>query len=113
MAIIPSSSGLNDPSSPRIVRMVGRILPAGLARWTSSYSGAVSGTVKDSTGQPMQRTMRAYDRASGELLSSGASNPSTGAYTLSVPKGNEVDVLCLDDVAGTLENDLVHRTIPT
>ena len=76
------------------------------------YAGSVSGTVKDSNGAPLQRTMRAYDRPSGELLATVASNPSTGAYQLSVPLGNEVDVMCLDDADGSLENDLVHRTFP-
>lgn len=35
-----------------------------------------------------------------------------GEYAISVPYSAEVQVICLDDDVGTLENDLVLRTIP-
>lgn len=76
------------------------------------YAGQVSGIVRDSTNALCARIVRAYDRSTGALVGSTASNGTTGAYTLNCSTVNEVSVLCLDDVAGTTENDLVLRTTP-
>lgn len=82
-------------------------LPSDRTAWKT-----VSGTVYDSTGTPVARTVRAVRRSTGELLAETVSDASTGAYSLRVPDTSEVQVLCLDDSAGVLENDLVLRTIP-
>lgn len=44
--------------------------------------------------------------AAGTLLSAGDYSIDCGSYT------DEVQVVCLDDSGGTLENDLIHRAIP-
>lgn len=94
----------------------------GIARQTSTFSvptaaypdaaPIVSGIVRDSSNALCARTLRAYDRTTGALVGSTASNGTTGAYTMNCSTLNEVSVLCLDDVAGTTENDLVLRTTP-
>lgn len=73
----------------------------------------VSGTVYDSTGAPAARTVRALRRDTGHLVGSGLSDGATGAYSINVGDvTGEVQVIALDDVAGTLENDLILRTTP-
>lgn len=90
----------------------------GVARYTASFTppaaafpdgiAQVSGTVEDSTGTPASRTVRAYRRDTGAFLKEGVST--SGSYTLNLPYAGEVNVICLDDVAGTTENDLILRT---
>jgi len=94
----------------------------GLARYTGTFvppaaelpdrAAQVSGIVRDSSNALCQRTIRAYDRTTGELVGSTTSNATTGAYTLPVSTMNEVSVICLDDTAGVTENDLILRTTP-
>jgi hypothetical protein len=72
----------------------------------------VSGVIRDSSGTPCSRTVRAYSRASGALVGNGTSDATTGAYSLAVRAIDEVTILVLDDAAGTLQNDLVARVIP-
>ena len=94
----------------------------GVARYTSNFTppaapfpdGAfqVSGTVLDGSGSPVARTVRAYRRDTGALIGSTTSDGSTGAYAITSPTSGEVQVICLDDDADTLENDLIHRAIP-
>lgn len=76
-----------------------------------NFNKQVSGVVRDDTGALCARVVRAYDRATGALLSSTTSNAATGAYTLNTGDG-EVQIVVLDDAAGTLYNDLVNRVIP-
>lgn len=93
----------------------------GVARYTADfavpgeafggYANYVSGVIRDDTGTPCARTVRAYDRATGALLSSTTSNAATGAYTLSTGAG-EVQRVVLDDAGGTLYNDLIDRVMP-
>lgn len=72
----------------------------------------VSGIVRDSSNALCQRTVRAYDRVTGALVGVTTSNATTGVYTLGCATTNEVNIVCLDDAAGTLENDLILRTTP-
>lgn len=94
----------------------------GVARYTSTftpptaafsdYAGQVSGIVRDSSNAPCLRTVRAYDRTTGALVGTTTSNATTGVYTLNCASTSEVSIVCLDDVAGTTENDLILRTTP-
>lgn len=79
-------------------------LPIGFAQ--------VSGVVLDVDGDPAARTVRAYRRDTGALIGSAESDPTTGEYVIDCPTGDEVNVICLDDTAGTVENDLILRTLP-
>lgn len=93
-------------------------LTKGVARYTTTftppaaafpdYTAQISGTVVDSTGTPASRTVRAYRRDTGAFLKEGVST--SGSYTLNLTYAGEVNVICLDDVAGTTENDLILRT---
>lgn len=76
-------------------------------------TSTVSGTVYDSTGTPVARTVRAYNRATGELLGETESDDTTGVYSfdVEVAADTEVQIVCLDDDEGTLENDLILRTL--
>jgi hypothetical protein len=94
----------------------------GIARYTSAfsppsaafldYAGQVSGVIRDDAGTPCARTVRAYRRDTGALAGATVSDGSTGSYTLSLPTTDEVSRIVLDDVAGTLYNDLIDRVIP-
>lgn len=91
------------------------------ARYTANFApptaafvdglGAVSGTVKDSSNAGAVRTLRAYRRDTGALVGSTTSD-AAGNYTIYTPTLDEVSVICLDDAAGTTENDLVMRAVP-
>jgi len=94
----------------------------GLARYTANFTPPteafpnrlprVSGTVTDENSDPVARTVRAYQRSTGALLGSAVSDGVTGAYAVNTPTLDEVQVVCLDDAGGTLENDLILRTFP-
>lgn len=75
-------------------------------------AGSVSGIVRDSSGSPTQRTVRAYDRLTGALIDEVQSDPSTGLYTVTAPLGREIQRIALDDDAGDLYNDILDRVIP-
>lgn len=90
----------------------------GVARYTTTFTppaaafqehvAEVSGSVVDSTGAAASRTVRAYRRDTGAFLKEGVST--SGSYNLKLPYAGDVNVICLDDVAGTVENDLILRT---
>lgn len=97
----------------RITSGVDRYAGANFAVPTSAYPdgrGQVSGTVK-SVGVGVARTVRAYRRDTGALVANTASDAG-GNYSFYTPTLDEVSVICLDDAAGTVENDLVLRAIP-
>ena len=76
-------------------------------------SFSVNGTVYDSNNNPASRVVRLYSRSTGDLMAQTTSNGTTGAYSFgSLSSTDEVQVICLDDSGGSLENDLVHRTFP-
>lgn len=97
-------------------------LTKGVARYTANFTPPtepfpngpveVGGTILDSNGSPIARTVRVYDRLTGALVGSGASNASSGTYSIGISTANEVQVVMLDDDLGTLENDQIIRTIP-
>ena len=80
--------------------------------YTPNGTYVISGVVKDSGGSGVQRTVRVYRRDTGKLLNWGDSSASTGAYSIPVEYASEVNVVKLDDVSGTTENDEIHRSTP-
>lgn len=94
----------------------------GVARYTAAFTppaaefpdvqAKVSGLVRDSSNALCARTVRAYDHATGVLLGSTTSNATTGIYTIDCATEGQVNVICLDDSGGTVENDLILRTTP-
>jgi hypothetical protein len=79
---------------------------AALATYT--VSGAVTGDV----GQGVARTVRAYQRDTGAFLGETTSSATTGAYSIGSNYSGEVNVVMLDDAAGSIENDQILRTTP-
>lgn len=71
-----------------------------------------SGTVLDASNNPVARTVRVVRRSDGYELGETTSSAVTGAWSITLPATSEVQIICLDDAAGTLENDLVHRVMP-
>jgi hypothetical protein len=76
-------------------------------------SVSVSGVITDDANLPCQRTIRAYDRATGALITSTTSDPSTGAYSIDLANTDEVQLVALDDSAGTVYNDKIIRVTPS
>jgi Tol biopolymer transport system component len=94
-------------------------LPAGAGKgvlftdgWqTKAIGTSVGHVVLDDTGSPAVRTVRVYERANGRLLTAKTSDAS-GDYATKLLTTSEKQVVFLDDAAGTLYNDLVHRVLP-
>lgn len=94
----------------------------GVARYTANFTPPteafpngpyeVGGTILDANNSPVSRTIRVYDRVTGALAGSGQSSPVTGIYNVAINTSNEVQVVMLDDVLGTTENDQILRTTP-
>jgi hypothetical protein len=72
----------------------------------------VSGAVTDINENGVPRTIRVYRRDTGALLGEVQTNASTGAYSLTDAYTGEVQVVMLDDAAGSVENDQILRTTP-
>lgn len=73
---------------------------------------SVSGVIYDDTGTECARTVRLYDRETGELIGETTSDAGDGTYSIASPDIAEVQRIALDDSAGTLYNDLIDRVIP-
>jgi WD40 repeat protein len=94
-------------------------LPAGAGKcalftdgWqTKAIATSVGHTVLDDTASPAVRTVRVVDRATGRLLVTKTSDAG-GDYAVKLLTAAEKQVVFLDDAAGTLYNDLVHRVLP-
>lgn len=93
----------------------------GVERYTSTFTPPtvalesatkLAGTVTD--GGVAERYIRAMQRETGLAVGAGWSDPSTGAFSFPVglTTSDELQLICLDDAAGTLENDRVHRVYP-
>lgn len=72
----------------------------------------ISGTITDTNGNGVARTVRAYRRDTGVLMGEAESNASTGAYSITTTYSGEHNVVMLDDAFGTVENDQILRTTP-
>lgn len=89
-----------------------RLSTGGLSYTYSPASYTVSGVVMEEGAPGSGRKVRAYRRDTGALLVEGTSAATTGAYSLTFTYGGEVQVVCLDDDAGTTYNDLIARVTP-
>lgn len=67
----------------------------------------ISGIVRNELAQPVTRTVRAYDRVTGQLTASTTSDPVTGAFSCVSRSSNLHQVVALDDDAGTQYNDII------
>lgn len=98
------SVGADAEITPVAVRLVN--VDAGLL-----LTKTISGVIYDDTNAVTARTVRAYVRGSGRLISETISNAGTGEYELACPD-EEVQRIALDDDAGILYNDLIDRILP-
>ena len=73
---------------------------------------SIAGSVLDSGGNPLVRTIRVYRRDTGAFLAETTSSGSTGAWSVTDAYTGEVQVVMLDDSGGEFENDKIHRTTP-
>ncbi len=94
---------------------VGERIPILRTRLIPALPFTVSGVIYDDTGAECDRTVRIYDRTTGELISETVSDAGDGTYSLPAPHVDvvpEVQRIALDDDAGTLYNDIIDRVIP-
>ena len=89
-----------------------RLSTGGLSYTYALATYAVSGVVMEGGAPVSGRKVRAYRRDTGAMLGETTSAATTGAYSLTLSYGGEVQVVCLDDDAGTTFNDLIARTTP-
>lgn len=78
-------------------------------RWfekTFTSAGTYSCNSTEFGGDP------AYGTGKTCQLVTPGSIPALGSYSLQLPYGGEVQIVCLDDSAGTTYNDLIIRTTP-
>jgi WD40 repeat protein len=67
--------------------------------------------VLDDLGAAAVRTVRVYHRATGALIGETTTDVA-GQFDMGMLLDGEKQVVYLDDVAGTLYNDLIHRVLP-
>jgi hypothetical protein len=60
------------------------------------FSGVLRGVVLDPDGNPISRTVRAFGRESGVMVSEAVSDPATGEYKLGAPAGT-YQIVAFDD----------------
>lgn len=72
----------------------------------------ISGTITDTNGNGVARTVRVYRRDTGALMGEAVSDGTTGAYSITTSHAGEHSVVMLDDAVGTVENDQILRTTP-
>lgn len=92
----------------------------GVARYTTAFTppavpfpnGAylLSGTVKDSSGNNIARTVNAYLRSTGALVGSDVSDGTTGAFAIAVPTNAAHYCVALDS-GGTPANALIYDSV--
>jgi len=93
------------------------------ARYTADFSVptaplipglySVGGTTQLASIGPVSRIVRAYRRDTGAFVGEATSDSITGAFEIGVSTLDELSLLALDDSAGTVENDLVLRAVPS
>ncbi len=81
--------------------------------WQSKTISAVAApnVILDDTGLAASRAVRAYDRTTGKFLAEQQASAS-GTFEFSLLTAGEKQVVYLDDAAGDLHNDLIHRVLP-
>lgn len=72
---------------------------------------SISGTVTGADGNPAARTVRFYDRATGQLVDETISDATTGEYEQAFADTSEYQRIVLADET-ELYNDIIDRVIP-
>lgn len=71
----------------------------------------ITGTVSDSNNQPLQRFLRAFDKASGKLVGE-ATSAADGSYKLSTYSNTPVSIVCYHDANDTNNSQIKDDIIP-
>lgn len=71
-----------------------------------------SGVVLDVHGLPQVRSIRFYRRDTGALLGSTISDPVSGAYTFDTAYTDETQVVLINSLMNSTENDQIMRALP-
>lgn len=104
--------GFNGSTTPSYGTDISGVL-SGTKHYQTAAAKSISGTVRDGSGNPAARTLRIYRRDTGALVAETTSDGTTGAYTKDLAfMTEEMQVICLDDASGIVENDLILRTFP-
>lgn len=77
---------------------------------STALAKQISGTVTGDDGNPAERVVRFHNRSTGTLIHETLSVD--GEYSASFISSNEIQRIVLDDVTGTLHNDILDRVIP-
>ena len=72
----------------------------------------ISGVVENSKGEPVARTIRFYRRDTGAPLGNTISSADTGQYTFTTSYLEEVQVVMVNSIGSSIENDQIKRVIP-
>jgi len=81
-----------------------------LSYGTEESATVFSGTVEESDS-PVARTVRVYDRSTGELLGETTSDSGDGSWSIAVGDTSPVYVVCLDDDSGTQYNAQIYDRV--
>lgn len=85
-----------------------------MINWAVSASNVVykiTGTVTDSNNQPLQRLLRAFDKASGTMLVETTSL-ADGSYKLTTPTNKPVSIVCYHDSSETNNSQVKDDIVP-
>lgn len=91
-----------------VARHTANFTPPTRGAWVQKF---IRGIIKDATGTPCERIVRAYRRDTGAFVAEALSDAVTGEYELESFHDGEHQRIVLDDAAGTLYNDLIDRVV--
>lgn len=87
-------------------------IPSIVGLCTGAQDDRIESGVVTSSGVPVGgRMVLAIDRRGGRLTS-WTYSAADGTYSIPVDKYRDSFLVCLDDAAGTVQNDLIKRVLP-
>lgn len=71
----------------------------------------ISGTVTDADSNPAERTIRIYDRTSGDLVDNTQSDAGDGSFSFDLGTVGPTEYYVVAVAEGAEEPDLIHRVM--
>ena len=102
MFYVPNGSGFTEIAQEIILDIID---------FGSAGSYKITGTVSDSSNQPLQRLIRAFKKSSGVLVGETIS-ASDGSYKLSIKSSDLVTVVCYHDASDTNNSQIKDDIVP-
>lgn len=96
------------------ISLAGREIIGAMIEWVVAGSETqyrITGTVSDSNNQPLQRLLRAFDKASGKFVGETTS-AADGSYKLTTPTNKPVSVVCYHDSSDTNNSQVKDDIVP-